>query len=59
MTARHTHRCPCGDYYVCSQPPDRCPRDWTCPACETEQMDDYYRQLTASQPTPQPKETRS
>ncbi|MDH5244838.1 MAG: hypothetical protein OEW98_00190 [Betaproteobacteria bacterium] len=39
----HTHWCGCGDFLVCHQEPDRCvvPQDWTCPACEREQQDQW------------------
>lgn len=37
----HKHICPCGDFYVCSQDPDHCERDWTCPSCLERQMDEF------------------
>lgn len=42
---RHRHLCACGDYFLCSQAPDKCPKDWTCPACEQQQRDEYFQQV--------------
>jgi len=43
MTTRHQHVCGCGDYFMCSQEPDRCPREpWQCPNCEQDQRDEYF-----------------
>lgn len=41
----HHHRCACGDYWVCHQEVDQCPRAWTCPACEDTQMAEYFYEM--------------
>ena len=43
MTTRHQHVCGCGDYFMCSQEPDRCPREpWQCDACAMNQRDEFF-----------------
>lgn len=41
----HRHYCThnCGDYFVCSSDPDRCPRGWICDTCEMDMLDAYWR----------------
>ena len=46
MTTRHQHVCGCGDYFMCSQLPDRCPREpWQCPTCEQDQLEEWANAL--------------
>lgn len=40
----HRHTCPCGDWYLCHQEPDKCDTDYTCPSCLERQMDEYWQQ---------------
>lgn len=47
----HLHICACGTYYTCQRNPDQCAREWTCPACEDDQRDDYFRQAELATPT--------
>lgn len=46
-TNHHLHICGCGDFYVCSQEPDKCPviEPWTCLACELDQQDQHLNAL--------------
>lgn len=40
---QHMHVCDCGDFYVCSQPMDKCPvpDPWICLACDIEAQDQW------------------
>jgi len=42
MTTRHQHVCGCGDFLMCSQDADKCPRFFQCPRCEMEQRDEFF-----------------
>ena len=43
MPAYHRHSCECGDFFVCTAPPDICPNDWTCPSCLERQQDEFFQ----------------
>jgi hypothetical protein len=56
VNRRHRHVCSCGDYFVCSQEPDKCQvGTWECPTCIDKQLDAYLSQLEP-QPTEQEQE---
>lgn len=58
--ATHRHVCACGDYFVCSQEPDKCTvRQFECPRCVDAQLDAWMAELILNslpQPTQQEQE---
>lgn len=54
MSAHHRHYCAadCGEWLTCSQVPDLCPSNWTCPTCEQNQRDEFFQGVAETEPEP-------